>query len=150
MCEQIRKIRKDYTDVGNILNALGIAHGKRRSFKKASRCLLDSLAIRKTMLGDMHPEVAETYHNLGNCSAKQGDFDNALIYYEQSLIIKKMNYGDTESTATTIQTIGMVNEEQGMLDNAFGYYQEALNIRMNKLGANHLECAFSLHRYVFH
>ena len=128
------------------MNSLGIAHAKRKSFKKASRCFSDSLAIRKTILGDRHTEVAEILHNLGNCAAKQDDFDSAAIHYEQSLIIKKLKYGDSESTAKTIHTIGLVNEKLGLLDDAFKYYEDALRIRMDRLDANHLDVAFSLHR----
>jgi hypothetical protein len=81
---------KKRIEVGNILNSLGIAHGKRRSFKKASRCLHDSFSIKKMILGKRHPpEVAETYHKMFNCCSKQQDYVNALIFYEQSLIIKK-------------------------------------------------------------
>lgn len=91
-------------------------------------------------------EVAETLHNMGNCCAKQSDFDNAAIHYEQSLIIKRMIDGESLSTAKTLHTIGLVNEEIGLLDDAFKYYEDSYKIRLAQLGESSLDVAFSLHR----
>jgi len=143
---KIRKIQKDYNNVGNLLNSLGIAHAQRRSYKKALRCFSDSLSVRKTILGENHSEVAETLHNMGNCAAKQSDFDNAAIYYEQSLIIKRLNYGDESlSTANTLHNIGTVNEELGLFDDALKYFEDAYKIRRDISGTKSLNVAFSLH-----
>lgn len=125
---------------------MGIAHAKRLSFKKAIRCLSDSLSVRELILGKRNIEVAETLHNIGNCFAKQNDHDNAAIHYEQSLIIKRMIDGKSLSTAKTLHTIGLVNEEIGLLDDAFEYYEDAYKIRLNALGETSLDVAFSLHR----
>ena len=63
--------------MGSILNCLGIAHAKRKSYEKAMKCFIDSLLLRKATEGAQNSTVAECYHNIGNCAAKRGLFEKA-------------------------------------------------------------------------
>jgi len=98
-------------------------------------------------MGHHHEKVGETLHNMGNCAAKQHDFDKAAECYEKSLIIKRLAFGNNSlSTANTLHNIGMVNEELGLLHDSLNYYKDALAVRTVLLGKKHVDVAFSLHR----
>lgn len=145
--KQIQKIKRNYHDVGDLLNSLGIIHAKRRSYKRAMKCFVDSLKVRRTVMGEHHEDVGETLHNMGNCAAKQMDYDKALECYEKSLIIKRLTFGECSiASANTLQNIGYVNEELGLLDHSLNYYKDALAVRSMLLGEHHIDVAFSLHR----
>jgi len=143
---RIQKIKRNYHDVGDLLNSLGIIHAKRRSYKRAMKCFVDSLKVRRTVMGEHHEDVGETLHNMGNCAAKQMDYDKALESYEKSLIIKRLTFGECSiASANTLQNIGYVNEELGLLDHSLNYYKDALAVRSMLLGEHHVDVAFSLH-----
>ena len=100
------------------------------------------------ILGKRHPpEVAETYHKMFNCCSKQQDYDNALIFYKQSLIIEKWTKEIQYQQQKQFIRIGLVNEDLGLLDDASEYYDNALKNRMKILGSNDIDVAFSLQRY---
>jgi len=108
---------------------------------------IDSLKVRTTVLGPHHKECGETLHNMGNCAAKQLDFDKAAECNEKSLIIKRLAFGNNSlSTAKTLHNIGVVNEELGLLDDSLNYYKDALAVRTILLGKRHIDVAFSLNR----
>jgi tetratricopeptide (TPR) repeat protein len=48
-----------------------------------------ALEMRTSCLGDCHPEVAVTAHNLGVCLSQQGKHDDALAAHQQALWVRQ-------------------------------------------------------------
>ena len=52
-----------------------------------------ALAIDEKILGREHPDVAFEFNNLGMANRALGEFQNAMFYFEQALVILKNVYG---------------------------------------------------------
>lgn len=65
----------------------------------------------------------------------QGDFKNAVIYGEQSLILSESEYGkENDNYAKSLNTLGVIYFNSGKYDKAEKLYSEALNLRKKILG----------------
>lgn len=62
---------------------------------EASRWHHQSLALRRSVLGDVHHEVSKSQHNLANALAEAGYEDHALRAYYGALQLRVELYGET-------------------------------------------------------
>ena len=71
---------------------------------------------------------------------KQGDYEKAMNYYEESLKIKLQLLGESHvDVAGLYDNIGVVHQEKGDDEKALEYHNKSLTIRLNTLGENHPE-----------
>ena len=56
----------------------------------------ESLAIRKKMLGEEHPDVADSLNNLASLYKNQGKYDEAEKMYNEALAIRKKMLGEVK------------------------------------------------------
>jgi tetratricopeptide (TPR) repeat protein len=70
-------------------------------------------------------DIAGTLNNIGYIYQQQGELEQALRYYERTLILDEQ-VGDPASIATTLNNIGYVYDAQGELEQALRYYERAL------------------------
>lgn len=97
-----------------------------------------NLDLGKSKLGNTHPEVAQTYNNMGTVYWYDGKYDKALEMYENSLSIKSALFGEaSQEVAVTYNNLGLTYHKKGDYDEALEMYQTALNIRVPIYGENH-------------
>ena len=77
-------------------------------------------------MGDRAGE-GTTLNNIGLVYDNQGNYGEALSYYEESLAIRR-EVGDRAGEGTTLSNIGLVYGEQDEYEEAIAYYQQALTI----------------------
>jgi tetratricopeptide (TPR) repeat protein/predicted Ser/Thr protein kinase len=75
-------------------------------------------------------------HGLGETARNKGDYDAALGYFEQSIVIRK-EIGDKRGEGSSLSNIGIVYRVRGDVEKALDCYKRALEIYRNigdKLG----------------
>ncbi|MGK7935249.1 MAG: tetratricopeptide repeat protein [Xenococcaceae cyanobacterium] len=104
-----------------------------------------ALAIRKKVLGDNHPDVAESLNNLAVLYESQGRYTEAEPLYQQALTIRKQQLGDNHpDVAESLNNLAVLYESQGRYSEAETLHKESLAIRKQRLGDNHPNVAQSL------
>ncbi|GBG28446.1 Kinesin light chain 3 [Hondaea fermentalgiana] len=114
-------------------------------YEEALAYYKEALSIYKESLGDRHPNVASTLHNIAGVYYNQGRYEEALAYYEEALSIRKESLGDRHpDVASTLNNIASVYDSQGRYEEALAYYEEALSIVRESLGVRHPYVAATL------
>src|SRR5262245_52388225 len=112
---------------------------------EAVRLARQALAIRKNVLGENHPDTAQSLTNLGGLLKAQGDYAGAQAYLEQALaIFQKVRGARHPDTATSLNNLGALLKTQGDYAGAQAYFEQALSIFQKALGAQHPVTAVSL------
>ncbi len=120
-----------YQDQGNYVAALPLQE--------------QALSIRKTALGENHPDVAMSLNNLAMLYQDQGNYTAALPLFEQALSIRKTALGENHpDVATSLNSLAMLSQRQGNYTAALPLFEQALSIRKTALGENHPDVATSL------
>jgi tetratricopeptide (TPR) repeat protein len=145
---QIFQQRNDYKQIGNTLTLIGVIHVKKSANQQALKCFQDSLVMRRMYSKERETaDIAETMHNIGNCEAKEGSFQESLRSYKEALRIKlKVHPNEQLSIAKTEHCIGLAMLQLGNLDDALKSFESSMKVRRALLGDNHLDVSFSLHR----
>ncbi len=92
---------------------LGSYYGLRKEYSKGQAALEDALEIKKSILGDNHPEVAPVFNNLAAFCEFQGQYDRAEQNYKQALeIMKTFLKDDHESVAKVSRSIQRVQDKK--------------------------------------
>lgn len=87
---------------------------------------LDSLYAKAISENDSFL-ISGTLGNLGYLTYELGNFQESILFYEQSLNIDFL-LGDSINAAGNLRAIGICNKQLGRFDNALSYYQDALDI----------------------
>ncbi|MBQ6985733.1 MAG: tetratricopeptide repeat protein [Oscillibacter sp.] len=83
-------------------------------------------------------------HQMGYLNYYQGNYADALEWYQKALRICETVFGtDTPNTATTYNNIALVYKAQGNYDSALEWSQEALRITETMLGKDHSDTAIT-------
>ena len=89
-------------------------------------------------------DQARYYHQLGLIKYQQGDYKEALRYYERAISINKKILSPTDSMlATSYNNIGLVYKNMGEYSQALSYSNKCLAIQEKTLPANHPSLATS-------
>ena len=127
------------------LNSLGIVCYDMGDYKKAIDYLNKSLSIKKAVLGDNHPSVADTLNNLGLVYRSMGDYKKAIDYLNKSLSITKAVLGDNHpDVAGTLNNLGTAYGSMGDYKKAIDYLNKSLSITKAVLGDKHPSVADTL------
>ena len=126
-------------------NMLGIEYLESLGDTRAAmRCFQDSLAIKRSIMGENHPSLATAHLNIGNVLRDEGYFGGAQQCYETALQIANATF-DTSSEddiyrmANYYNCLAIVTYYQHNLKPALQMYQKALDIiREANLDENHL------------
>jgi tetratricopeptide (TPR) repeat protein len=118
---------KDYGTLedGNDLCDLGIFLEKISRPYEARKCLEKA----KEIFTKSHDNIGISIviHNLGISFQNQGNFDEAINLYNQSLKIKK-ELRDKSGIAITLYQLGMIHQYQGKYQEAVNLYNQSLKI----------------------
>ncbi|CAF0925921.1 unnamed protein product [Adineta steineri] len=87
---------------------------------------------------------APVYHQLGMIKYNQGEYQEALPYFEKALEIKQQSLPSNHpSFAASYNSIGLVNDNMGDYPKALSAHEKALEIRQQSLPPNHPDLAAS-------
>jgi tetratricopeptide (TPR) repeat protein len=120
------------------LNKAGSSYIKNHALEQTLECLELALLQGIPRLGNQHPEIAESYHNIGLVHYYKGDYDQAIKFYNKSLSIKIANFGENYSdVAKTYNNIGVIYMDKGKYSQAIEILNRALTIWLSTFGENH-------------
>ncbi|MCP4887873.1 MAG: serine/threonine protein kinase [Planctomycetaceae bacterium] len=128
-----------------MMNAIGDAYRQLGLFDQAEPMLTNALTIRSENLPDNHPDLAESYHNLGWYFHEIGNYPRAGSLYDQALKIRRRIDTDEGKrlTANTLHNKAWMLANEGWEDEAEEMIREALRIRTELLGPENRDAIFS-------
>ncbi|CAF4142251.1 unnamed protein product [Adineta steineri] len=118
---------------------LGLLLIKMGQFNKAQE-VYEILLHQTTDESDKSP----IYHQLGSIKDDQGEYPEALTYYEKSLAIKQKTLPSNHlNLADSYINIGTAHYHMGDYPKALSYYEKALAIQQKTLPSSHTDLALS-------
>jgi CHAT domain-containing protein/Tfp pilus assembly protein PilF len=127
-----------------IYNTLGLIYLKQNQFALSLNSFQQSLAIKKQLYGENHPEIALSYNNIGILYYEQGQYALSLKYYLQSLAIKQQTLGQYHlDVAKTYNNIGNLYIDQGLYTSALVMLKQSLVIKRRIVSENHPDIALA-------
>jgi tetratricopeptide (TPR) repeat protein len=94
--------------------------------------------MKKKLLGEEHPSVATSLHNLAYLYKSQGRYEEAEPLYIQSLDMDKKLLGEEHpSVATSLHNLAALYKSQGRYEEAEPLYVQSLDMRKKLLGEEH-------------
>ena len=113
-------------------------------YPKALEFYTKALNIQEKVLGKDHPDVANSYNNIGSVYSDMGDYPKALDFYTKALNIREKVLGkDHPTTAISYNNIGSVYSNMSNYPKALEFFTKALNIKEKVLGKEHPSTALS-------
>ncbi|CAF1211270.1 unnamed protein product [Adineta steineri] len=112
---------------------LGLLLRKMGEFNKAQE-VYEVLLHQRTNESDKSP----IYHQLGSIKNNQGDYPEALTYFEKSLAIdQKILPSNHLNLASSYNSIGLVYKNMGDYPKALSFLEKAFAIQQQSLSSNH-------------
>jgi len=128
-----------YPDFAASLNDLGLMlYYDKADYDRAEQLLLESMAMKRKLLGDKHPEIATSLSNIADVLHNKGDLAGAEKDYLQSLAIYRELLGNEHPyVARTLNNLAFVYYDKGDVRAALQTERESLAIyRKNFPGDN--------------
>jgi CHAT domain-containing protein/Tfp pilus assembly protein PilF len=127
------------------LNREAIALHVAGKYGEATARARRALALRKAVLGERHPDYANSLNNLALLLKSQGDYATARPFYEQALAIMKEALGERHPDYARSQSnLAFLLQAQGDYAAARPLYEQTLAIVKEALGKRHPDYAKSL------
>lgn len=118
---------------------------ERAQYSQAESLYRQALAMRERVLGQEHPDVAESLNDLGELYDHQGKYSEAESLYQRALAIREQALGPQDpKVAESLNNLGELYSHRGKYNEAESLYQRALAIREQVLGSQHPKVAESL------
>ncbi|MGK7928871.1 MAG: tetratricopeptide repeat protein, partial [Spirulina sp.] len=106
---------------------------------------MQSLELRKKLLGEEHPDVATSLNNLAFLYESQRKYEAAEPLYMQSLELRKKLLGEEHpDVATSLNNLADLYKSQGKYEDAEPLFLQSLELRKKLLGQEHPDVATSL------
>ena len=133
------------SDVAAGLNDLGMLLYGRGDYTAAEPLLAEAAAMRRELLGEDHPAVADTLSNLASALSRQGRYEDAERHQRESLDIRQSILGpEHPRVAVSLNNLGLILYSRGEHESSEPYLRESLEIRRQGLGDSHPDTAQSL------
>jgi tetratricopeptide (TPR) repeat protein len=120
LCQSTLEISKDYRiwhELGRSEESLGVVAKAKQDYQQA----LDICPP------DDEKEKAAIIHNLASLQAKQGQIEEAIALYEQSLAIEE-TIGNILGKAVTLHQLASLKADTGQIEEAIALYEQSLAI----------------------
>ena len=154
-----RIVKKDELKVmflqADILNNMGILYINKRDYSKAFDHYCDALHIRESLekTERRDKELAYSYQNIGTVYQKRGDYENAIIWHEKALNLRKEVYGPNHQILSDSENM-LGNDKTELVHSTGGkciysyedakkHLDKALKLRKEQLGKMHTSVAWS-------
>jgi serine/threonine protein kinase/tetratricopeptide (TPR) repeat protein len=123
------------TTIGNTYEGLGLSG-------EAEKNLRAGLELRREVLGDRHPDVAESLHSLGLLLKTAGSLGEAESTFVEALDIRLECFGEmSEPVLVSRKQLAMVLSIRGRKEAAEELLLQVLAAQKELLGPDHLEVA---------
>ncbi|MFT4543323.1 MAG: serine/threonine protein kinase/tetratricopeptide (TPR) repeat protein [Planctomycetota bacterium] len=97
-----------------------------------------ALSIRRSLLGDDHPDTLHSLNYMGTLLRSRGELIDAVPFYREALEGRRRVLGDDHpSTLESIHCMGLVLRNQGKLSDAEPFFLEALEGYRRVQGDDH-------------
>jgi len=141
----IEKSNFEFQEAARLLNKAGNYLKVRALYGEAELFLEQALGIKKKVLKEDNPDLAETFNDFAGLYQDQGKYEKAEEFYNTALNIKKNVLGeDHPDMAATLGNLGLLYQAQGKYEKAEEFYNTALNIEKKVLGEDHPGLATTL------
>lgn len=128
-----------------LMLTMGEAYESLGLYDEAAPMLERGLAVRETMHGEGHIQVAEGLFKLAELFRRQGKYEEAERLYERAATIQESRIGPTApALAATLTGLGNTYVSQGKVDEAELLLERALAIREGAFAPDHTEVGSSL------
>ena len=122
----------------NGMDDILIKYNKEGQYLKAILLGEQALEIRKSELGDQHPDTVTSMNNLALLYESMGQYDRALPLFEVALEICKSELGDRHpDTATSLNNLAGLYKSMGQYDRALPLFESAVSLFEELLGHEH-------------
>ena len=140
-----RQRRLDVHDVLGVDLGLGLLQLAVGDYSGAQSYFEQALSIRRTVLGQEHPDTAASLGDLGSLMESRGEFSTARTYYEMALEMQRKSLGPKHPlTAGSMNRLGGVQLILGDYAGARTNLQDALPILMATFDRQHPAVAVCL------
>jgi tetratricopeptide (TPR) repeat protein len=139
--------RADITSMqaASLLDMVGYYLNMRARYEIAMPLFQRALRLREQVLGELHPDTAQTLSNLAYLYHHQDLFEEAMHFLQRSLSIRQQVLGmEHPETATSLNALGLLYRDQERYEEAEPFFQRALAIRKQIFGTGHPQTAHSL------
>lgn len=129
----------------NLLSDLAICNSKLGEYPRVLGQCKQALEIRRKLLGEKHPVVADSLNNLATCLRGLGNYPQALEVSKQAYEIRLEIFGyEHPDIALSLDTIASINSDIGKHQRALEIGNQALEMRRKLLGEKHPRIAITL------
>ncbi|MCG8364570.1 MAG: CHAT domain-containing protein [Pseudanabaenales cyanobacterium] len=105
----------------------------------------EGLALRRSLLGERHPDVAASLNILAGLYRVQERYEEAEALYRESLSIRREQLGERHlDVAASLNNLAELYRVQERYEEAKPLYEESLSIWREQLGDHHSNVAVSL------
>ncbi len=126
-------------------NNLGLVHHFSGGYDEAARLHARALAGWIAVLGEQHPQVAQSLNNLANSRAHQGATEEAIGLHKRALAIREVALGaEHPQVAASLSNLGIAYLKLNQIDQALRVQTRALAIREAALSPDHPDLLESL------
>ena len=142
--EQGALTSKPRTEAG-IRHALGVTYAGLGMYRAAEVQLRRALEMRRTLLGERHPDIAQSICSLAAVRDQQGDPKEAESLTRQAMaMLRALRRDEHPLYAESLRRLATLMTERGELSAAEPLHREALALYRKVMGADHPETAGSL------
>ena len=135
-----------HTDTANSCCEIGVTQFEMGWYASALQYHTRALNMRQTMHGNSpHPEVAQSFYQLGRVQCQMENFDEAVNSLSRALSIRKgLKQEQDLEAAEVYHELGKAFIHKEDFTSAFKMHQLALGIRESQMGEEHASVADSL------
>jgi tetratricopeptide (TPR) repeat protein len=128
--------------LGLSLRVLGNTHEKLAEYEPAHAAYMRALQVRRSLLGEAHPDVVAVHANIGYVLGSQDKLSEARAEYELALALA-LRGGDPHAACVGVARNGLafIQWRQGDCASALPNFEAALLIRQRAYGCDHPLCA---------
>ncbi|WP_208341799.1 tetratricopeptide repeat protein, partial [Aetokthonos hydrillicola] len=117
---------------------------ERGQYSEAEPLYKKALELYQRLLGQEHPDVAQSYNNLAELYRAQGRYQDAEPLCQKALELRQRLLGQEHpDVAQSYNNLAALCDSQGRYQDAEPLYQKALELRQRLLGQEHPDVAQS-------
>ena len=144
--QRLDKELKNQPDVeADLRNTIGTIYFELGQYTNAEAMFRGALAVRKKLLGNEHPKVADSLCRLGGVLYREGKFAEAETLCRQALAMQRKLLGsENKDVADSLNNLAAALSSEGKWAETETLTREALALRKKLLGSEHPDVANSL------
>ena len=128
----------DHLDIATSMLDLGRLLVEQQRYTEADSLYREALAMRRRLVGDVHPTVANALDAIGLLALERGDLETAEAVFVEAFDIRQMIFEEGHADlASSFTNLGDVRYRTGAYAEAERLYRDALAIYRRAFGAQH-------------